>query len=77
MDALTDMPAIFQKTIDKTHESINSKFAFLGDIPILTKDLENDELELDKVVSLLGKENLAKKLQKLPIRKVRINMSWI
>ena len=34
---LTDIPATFQKTIDKTHESVHSKFAFLDDILIITK----------------------------------------
>ena len=34
---LTDMPATFQKTIDKTLEGIGSKFAFLDDILVITK----------------------------------------
>ena len=34
---LTDMPATFQKTIDKTLESISSKFAFLDDPLVITK----------------------------------------
>ena len=34
---LTDMPATFQKTIDKTLEGISSKFAFLDDMLVITK----------------------------------------
>ena len=33
---LTDVPATFQKTIDKTLEGINSKFAFFDDILVIT-----------------------------------------
>ena len=34
---LSDMPAIFQKTFDKTLENIPNKFNFLDDILIITK----------------------------------------
>ena len=34
---LTDMPAPFQKTIDKTLEGMSSKFAFIDDILVITK----------------------------------------
>ena len=34
---LADMPATFQKTIDKTLHDKNSKFAYLDDILIITK----------------------------------------
>ena len=34
---LTNIPATFQKTIDKTLESVHSKIAFLNDIIIITK----------------------------------------
>ena len=34
---LTDKPATFQKTIDKSLHEINSKFAYLDDILIITK----------------------------------------
>ena len=41
---LTDMPVTFQKTIDKTLHDINSKFAYLDDILIITKrTLEDHE----------------------------------
>ena len=75
---LTDMPATFQKTMDKTLESINTKFAFLDDILIITKGtLTEHEQELDKVLNLLDKENLAIKLQKCEFAKSRINMAGI
>ena len=41
---LTDMPLTFQKTIDKTIHDINSKFAYLDNILIITKrTLEDHE----------------------------------
>ena len=39
---LTVMPATFQKTIDKMLEGINSKFAFLDDILVITKGSLNE-----------------------------------
>ena len=36
---LTDMPATFQKLIDKTLEGIHSQFAFLDNILITTKGI--------------------------------------
>ena len=73
---LTDMPATFQKTIDKTLEVIHSKFQFLDDILIITKGSLNDhEHEIDKVLNLLDKENLAIKLQKCEIAKT--NLVWL
>ena len=48
---LTDMPATFQKTIDKTLHDINSKFAYLDDILIIAKEtLTEHEKELDKIL---------------------------
>ena len=48
---LTDLPATFQKTIDKTLEGINSKFAFLDDILVITKgSLNEHENELNKIL---------------------------
>ena len=73
---LTDMPATFQKTIDKTLVGIHSKFAFLDDILIITKGSLNDhEHEIDKVLNLLDKENLAIKLQKCEFAKT--NIVWL
>ena len=61
---LTDMPATFQKTIDKTLEGINSKFAFLDDILVITKgSLNKHENELSEILEKLDKENLAINLQ--------------
>ena len=52
---LTDMPATFQKTIDKTLEGINSKFAFLDDILVITKgSLNEHEIEIDKKTHKIG-----------------------
>ena len=52
---LTDMPATFQKTIDKTLHDINSKFAYLDDILIITKKtLDEHEKELDKILHRLN-----------------------
>ena len=62
---LTDMPATFQKTTDKTLEGISSKFVFLNDILVITKEsLSEHEHELDKILEKLDKEGLAKNLQK-------------
>ena len=70
------MPTTFQKTIDKTLEGIHSKFAFLDDILIITKGSLNDhEDEIDKVLNLLDKENLAIKLQKYEF--ANTNLVWL
>ena len=62
---ILNMPATFQKTIDKVLEGIHSKSAFLDDILIITKGSLNDhEQEIDKVLNLLDKQKLAIKLQK-------------
>ena len=62
---LTDMPATFQKTIDRTLHNINSKFAYLDDILIITKGtIEEHEKEIDKIFYRLNEENLAINLQK-------------
>ena len=56
---LTDMPATFQKTIDKTLEEISSKFEFLDDILVITKgSLREHEKELDKILERLDNEGL-------------------
>ena len=70
------MPATFQKTIDKTLEVINSKFAFLDDILVITKGALNEhENELDKILEKLDKENLAINLQKCEFGKNTIE--WL
>ena len=73
---LTDMPETFQKTIDKTLEGINSKFAFLDDTLVITKgSLNEHENELDKILEKLNKENLRKKLQNCEFAKNTIE--WL
>ena len=73
---LTDMPPTFQKTIDKTLEGINSKFAFLDDILVNTKgSLNEHEIELDKKREKLDKEDLAINLQKCEFAKNMIK--WL
>ena len=70
---LTDMPATFQKTIDKTLHDINSKLAYLDDILIITKGtLDEHEKELDKILHRLNEENLAINLQKCEFAKEQI-----
>ena len=70
------MPATFQKTIDKTLEGINSKFALLEDILVITKgSLNEHENELDKILEKLDKENLAINLQKMRIRQKHNRMA--
>ena len=67
---LTDMPATFQKTIDVTLRNFHNKFAFLDDILVITKgNITDHEEELDKILFLLDKENLAIKLQKCEFAK--------
>ena len=67
---LTDMPATFQKTIDKTLENINTKFAYLDDTLVITKgSLQEHKNELDKIMRKLNEENLAINLQKCEFAK--------
>ena len=73
---LTDMPATFQKTIDKTLHDIKTKFAYLDDILIVTKGtLEDHEKELDKIMQGINNENLAINLQKGDFAKEQI--TWL
>ena len=59
------MPATFQRTLDRTLEIIYKKFNFLEDILIIIKgSLSDHELDIEKVLSSLNKENLAKKVEK-------------
>ena len=56
----TDMPATFQKTIDKTLDGISSKFTFLDDILVITKGtIKKHEQELDKILQKFDTEVLA------------------
>ena len=73
---LTDMPATFQKTIDVTLRNCHNKFAFLDDIIVITKgSITDHEKELDKILYLLDKENLAIKLQKCEFARKQI--TWL
>ena len=70
---LTDMPLTFQKTIDKTLHDINSEFASLNDILIITKGtLDEHEKEIDKIIHRLNEENLAISLQKCELAEEEI-----
>ena len=70
---LSDMPATFQKILDKTLENIDNKFNFLDDILIITKGSPHDhELDIYKNLSRLEKENLAIKLEKCEFAKSSI-----
>ena len=73
---LTDMPATFQKTIDKTLHDIKTKFAYLDDILIITKGtLEDHGKELDKIMQRLNDKNLAINLLKCEFAKEQI--TWL
>ena len=73
---LVDMPATFQKTIDKTLEAISSKFSFLDDKLVIIKGtIKEHELELDKILQKLDLEGLAISLQKCEIAKNTIE--WL
>ena len=73
---LIDMPATFQNTIDVTLRNCQNKFAFLDDILVITKgSITNHEKELDKILHLRDKENLAIKLQKCEFAKKQI--TWL
>ena len=62
---LSDMPAIFQKTLDKTLENIPNKFNFLDDILIVTRGIISDQKSNIKLIlKFLDEENLAIKLEK-------------
>ena len=73
---LTDMPATFQKTIDKTFQNIKTKFAYLDDILVITKgNLQDHETERDKIMKQLNEENSAINLQKCEFAKPEI--TWL
>ena len=73
---LSDMPAIFQKTIDKTLENIPNKFNFLDDILIITKGTITDHVsDIKLILKGLDEENLAIKLEKCEFAKQ--NITWL
>ena len=68
---LTDMPATFQKTIDKTLDGCKNYFAFLDDILIATKGkLKKHEGAVDTILNKLDIEGLAISLQKCEFVKI-------
>ena len=71
---LTDLPATFQKTIDKTLQNIKTKFEYLDDILVITKGkLQEHENELDIIMKQLNEENLAINLQKCKFVKAKLH----
>ena len=73
---LTDMPATFHKTIDKTLLDIRTKFAYLDDLLIITKgSLGEHKKELHRIMQRLNDENLAINLQKCEFAKEHITWS--
>ena len=73
---INNMPATFEKTIDKTLGGYKNYFAFLDDILIATKgkSKENEET-LDIILDRLNKEGLAISLQKCEFAKQKIE--WL
>ena len=70
---LTDMPATFQKIIDKAMEGCKNYFAFLDDILIATKGKSTDHEEaLDTILHNINTEGLAISLQNCEFAKQTI-----
>ena len=70
------MPAICQKTIDKTLENIPNKFNFLDGILIITKGTIADHVsDIKLILKRLDEENLAIKLEKCEFAKQ--NITWL
>ena len=66
----TDMPATFQKTIDKTRQNITTKSAFLDDILVVTNgNLQDHENELTMILDKLNEKKFAINLQKCEFAK--------
>ena len=73
---LSDMPATFEKTIEKTLENIPNKFNFLVDILIITRGTLSDHKSYIKfILKRLDEENLAIKLEKCEF--AWLNISWL
>ena len=73
---LADMPAEFQKAMDRTLNHSKSTFCFLDDILIVSKgsELEHEKLITD-VLMKLDKETLSLKLSKCDFFKTEVN--WL
>ena len=70
---LTDMPAEFQKAIDKILFNLSNTFCFLDDIIIVTEGgLQNHIEKLFKCLDRLNEENLAVNLNKCHFAKNKI-----
>ena len=73
---LSDMPATFQKTIDKTLKNIPNKFNLLDDILKITKGtIADHESDIKLILKRLDHENLAIKLEKCEFAK--LNITWL
>ena len=73
---LTDMPAEFQKVIDKTLYNLTNTFSFLDDIITVTGGgLQNHKEKLFKCLDRLNEENLAINLNKCHFAKNKI--TWL
>ena len=73
---LTDMPAKFQKAIDKTLYNLSITFSFRDDIIIVTGGgLQNHKENLFKCLDRLNEENLAVNLNKCHFAKNKI--TWL
>ena len=73
---LTDMPAEFQKAIDKTLYNLTNTFSFLDDIIIVTGGgIQNHKEKLFKCLDRLNEENLAINLNKCHFAKDKI--TWL
>ena len=73
---LADMPAEFQKAMDRTLNNSKNTFCFLDDILIVSKgsELEHEKLTTD-VLMKLDKKNLSLKLSKCEFFKTEVN--WL
>ena len=73
---LADMPAKFQKAIDRTINHAKNTFCFLDDILIVSKgsEIEHDKL-VETVLKKLDDENLALKILKCEFFKNQVN--WL
>ena len=71
---LADMPAEFQKAMDRTLNHAENTFCFLDDILIVSKGSEQEHEELImNVLKKLDKENLAPKLSKCEFFQQEVN----
>ena len=75
-DGLADMPAEFQKAMDRTLNNSKHTFCFLDDILIVSKgsELEHEKLITD-ILMKLEKENISLKLSKCEFFKTEVN--WL